>query len=112
MMARVPSNTVYPLWIGVSIPATQAQGTYSGNVTIPLAHESGLDKQRVDLSVIVSGNPVPRGGDDNISSGSRLMWVDSTLGLDPNVIPSPFTPIRVASHSAEGGATFQVSDYL
>lgn len=83
---------VLPLWLALVVPSDVAPGTYAGslNVSVSCGADAGVQQVQVNITVL-PGSPVPFGGDDNISSGSRLHWFDSRLGLGNTApLPSPY----------------------
>lgn len=80
---------VRALWIGVQIPRN-AKGAYTGTVEV---QPVGGDAMCVSLHLQVDGDVMEDAGDSNPHSMSRLRWLNSTIGLEDEVIP-PFTPVR------------------
>lgn len=78
------------LWVGVDVPKTAA-GTYHGAVTVTDT-TTGVS-QDVALTLTVAGEILEDHGDKDSWRLSRLRWLNSTLGLDDNVVTQPFTPI-------------------
>ncbi len=86
----VAEGRVQPLWIGVQVPP-DAAGAYEGAFTVTPV---GMAPQTVKLSLRVEGELLADGGVSDLWRMSRLKWLDSTLGLDDDVVP-PFTPLQV-----------------
>jgi len=86
----VASGRVQPLWIGIQIPS-DAAGTYTGAFAV---RPEGQPASTVTLSLKVSGEVIEDGGVSDLWRMSRLKWLDSTLGLDEDIVP-PYTPLRV-----------------
>ena len=86
----VAEGRVQPLWIGVQVPP-DAAGAYEGAFTVTPV---GMAPQTVKLSLRIEGERLADGGVSDLWRMSRLKWLDSTLGLDDDVVP-PFTPLRV-----------------
>jgi hypothetical protein len=93
--ANVTRGEVRALWMAAKIPLT-SDGQYTGTVSIkvePASATGGVpEKRTVPVHLLISGTPLPHGGDDDIKRGTRMHWFDSTVGLD-DTIPSPYTPL-------------------
>lgn len=93
---EVGEGQVRPLWIGVPVPE-DASGTYRGTMDLcPV----GAEPTPVDVSIRVTGPVLQDAGDSGLQRLSRLRWLNSTLGLDDEVIP-PFTPLQVESSTVK-----------
>ena len=86
----VAQGVIRPLWVGLQV-ARDAQGTYQGTVRV---QPRGQPETALNLTLDVSGPILEDCGDGDLWRLSRLRWLDSTLGLDDEVIP-PFTPLEV-----------------
>lgn len=95
---RLPSKQVsvakgklQALWVGIDVPA-DAKGLYQGTIKV----KNGADASEADVAVRldVAGEPLADHGDRDSWRLSRLRWLDSTIGLDDNVVTKPYTPIR------------------
>jgi hypothetical protein len=91
---EVGQGQVRPLWIGVQIPK-EASGTYTGTVAVK---PMGAEPSTVKVQIHVSGPVLEDGGVSDLGRLSRLKWLNSTLGLDDEVIP-PYTPLRVKGNT-------------
>ena len=87
---KVPAGRLQALWIGVDVPATAA-GAYEGTVTVTDT-ASGTSRDIV-LHLTVTGAVLEDHGDKDSWRLSRLRWLDSTIGLDDNLVTQPFIPI-------------------
>lgn len=87
----VGEGQVRALWVGITVPE-DAKGLYEGTLTLK---PQGLPVQTIPVSLTVAGEPIANAGTDDLWRMARLSWLDSTLGLDDEVI-APFTPIEVA----------------
>ncbi len=87
----VGKGQVRPLWIGVQIPK-DAAGTYRGSVRVSPV---GEPPSAVSVVLDVSGAVLADAGDSDLWRLSRLRWLNSTLGIDDDVIP-PYTPLTVS----------------
>jgi hypothetical protein len=89
----VPAGRVQPLWLGVRVPADQAPGPVEGTVTVSTAHRGS---QSVSASLRVRDAAAVDGGEDEPDLMTRLAWLNSTLGEDPDYIIPPFEPVGVS----------------
>ncbi len=88
------AGQIRALWIGVQIPV-DSTGVYSGSLrVVPKGHQPSILKIRL----CVSGPLLADAGDGELRRLSRLRWLNSTLGLDDQVIP-PFTPLEVQGNT-------------
>lgn len=87
---NVARGRVRPLWFGAQVPR-DAEGTYTGTVTI---EPDGADATDVRVTLEVGGDVLEDAGDGELWRLSRLRWLNSTLGIDDEVIP-PFEPLKV-----------------
>ncbi len=88
----VPRGKVQALWCGIQVPKDISPGTYEGIVTVGPAVERESTTLKLVLEV---GHNVL--GDRGVSESwrhSRLLWLDSTLGIDHDV-PAPYTPLKL-----------------
>lgn len=81
---------VRPLWFGMMVPES-AHGLLSGEVKLSV---NGRHHKTVHLEVNVDGPVIPDHGDDEPWRHSRLRWLNSTLGLDDDILPLPFTAVK------------------
>jgi hypothetical protein len=86
----VPQGKVAALWFGVPIPK-DAAGTYQG--TIALCPKNA-PQRTVKVAIQVAGQPLADGGAGDLWRLARLKWLDSTIGLDDEVV-APYTPLVV-----------------
>ena len=91
----VPKGSIQPLWIGVQVPESQRPGLVAGDVVV----SSGGTEQRVTIRLTVDDQVAVNHGFDEPELMSRLAWLNSTAGTDPDFIIQPFTPVTI------GGAT-------
>jgi hypothetical protein len=92
----VPAATAQPLWIGVRIPEDQPTGTVEGTVNVATAN-AGSRSVSVQLEVLDAR--AINGGDNEPDLMTRLAWLDSTIGTDPELIVEPFEPVTVDDRS-------------
>jgi Glycoside hydrolase 123, N-terminal domain len=97
----VTEGDVQPLWIGVDLDPSLPAGKYEGEVIISVDAEGvdALTEQRVHVSIAVGPGTVKDHGDDDPARMSRLRWLNSTIGTDPDFIVSPFTPVEIDGKS-------------
>jgi len=92
----VPAATVQPLWMGIRVPADQPAGTVEGTVTVTTANRGS---QSLPLVLEVLNGDARNGGTDEPDLMTRLAWLNSTAGTDPDFIIEPFEPVSVDGHS-------------
>jgi Glycoside hydrolase 123, N-terminal domain len=88
----VPAGEVQPLWIGVLVPADQPPGPVEGDVVVSVA---GGGRQTVTVRLVVGPDEARNHGFDEPELMSRLAWLNSTAGTDPDFIIQPFTPVVI-----------------
>lgn len=91
----VPKGTVRALWVGVMVPPN-AQGQYKGTLRIGPKTDANvplIKAQDFELALNVAGEPIEDHGDNDIERFARLRWLNSTIGLEPTVVP-PYTPVQ------------------
>jgi hypothetical protein len=88
----VPARSVQPLWIGVHTPEDQRPGVYSGDVTVST---SGQGSKTVRVSLDVQAGSAVNHGFDSPELMTRLAWLNSTVGTDPDFIIEPYEPVRI-----------------
>ena len=86
----VASGEVAPIWMGVQVPKNLRPGKYSGIIVLD-AGKAGA--RQVRLSITVKPNLLADAGDSDPFRMSRLRWLDSTIGLDDEVV-APYTPLK------------------
>ena len=91
-----PAGTVQPLWIGLEIPESQSPGTYTGEVTVSTADRGS---KTVRVTIDVQSERVANHGFDSPEFMTRLAWLNSTAGADPDFIIKPYHPVRIDGHS-------------
>ena len=91
----VPVGTVQPLWIGFRVPEDQGAGTYTGHVTVATA---GHGRKTLQFDLEVGSSRALNRGYDSPELMSRLAWLNSTIGTDPDFIIEPYEPVRVDGH--------------
>lgn len=79
------------LWIGVQIPTDIAEGIYEG--TIGVRGENAAVKA-IQLKLDIHGDVLSDAGDSELWRMARLRWLDSTIGIDDDVV-APYTPLDV-----------------
>ncbi len=84
----VPQGEVQPLWILVRVPE-EAQGEFKGKITIS---GKNFAEKTIPVSLNVAGEPAVHGGVADLDSMARLSWLNSTLGLEPTLLPG-FEPL-------------------
>ncbi|MCX7598251.1 MAG: DUF6067 family protein, partial [Armatimonadetes bacterium] len=92
----VAEGMVRALWCGFMVPR-DAQGLYQGTVRV---QPIGAEATDVKLRINVSGPVLEDHGDSELWRMSRLRWLNSTLGIDDEVVP-PLTPLKVKGDTVE-----------
>lgn len=93
---QIGKGAVRPLWILVDIPR-DARGAYTGAIGVRVTTGPGpgdVTTHRIGVLLNVSGSPLEDHGVGDLWRMSRLMWLNSKLGLDDHPVP-PFTPLKV-----------------
>jgi len=93
----VPKGGIAPLWLGLQVPAKAEPGTYRGSLTI---NAKGLPAKQFRLEIQVKPQVLADSGDSDPANMSRLRWLDSTIGLDDEVV-APYTPLQVKGSVVE-----------
>jgi len=88
----VKAGEVQPLWIGVMVPMNQPVGAVTGNVIVSTG---AGDRQAVAVKLDVDQAQARNHGFDEPELMSRLAWINSTAGTDPDFIVPPFTPVAI-----------------
>jgi hypothetical protein len=89
---EVEPGEVQPLWIGLSVPEDQRPGRYDGTVTVSTV---GNGDKTVEVSLEVSPGLATNHGFDEPDLQTRLAWLNSTVGTDPDFIIEPFRPVEI-----------------
>ncbi len=92
----VPAGTVQPMWIGIRVPDDQPAGTVEGTVTVT-SDNRGSRSTPVRLNV--QNARAVNSGFDEPDLQTRLFWLDSTAGRDPDFVIEPFEPVSVEGRS-------------
>ncbi len=87
----IDQRKVGALWFGIQVPGNVAEGDYTGTLTL---HAKSVDDVDVQLSLQVTGPVLQDAGDSELWRLARLRWLDSTIGLDDDVV-APYTPLEV-----------------
>jgi hypothetical protein len=93
---RVPASAIQPVWLGVRVPSGQEAGRVEGVVTFSTANRGS---QSVDVSLEVGDAGAVNHGEDEPDLMTRLAWLDSRVGEDPDAVLAPFEPVTVAGRS-------------
>ena len=91
----IPASRVQTLWFGVDVPEEIPPGTYRGTVT--LSANDGV-KEKIALTIHVKAELLADRGDSEIWRHSRLRWLNSTIGLDTDLV-APFTAIQYTNQT-------------
>jgi hypothetical protein len=93
----VAKGRVQALWCGVQVPANAKPGRYVGKVVVK---PKNAPSTSVPIEVEVTGARAKDHGDGDLKSMARLRWLDSTIGLDDEVV-APFTPLKVKGNEVQ-----------
>jgi hypothetical protein len=91
----VKKSTVQAYWIGLDIGSQVLPGTYSG---IMMVIPENSDKTEVPIRMRINDEVLIDRGDSEPWRHSRIRWLNSTLGLDPEPV-TPYTPIRCGAQN-------------
>lgn len=95
-VVSVGAGAVQPLWIGVRVPRDQRPGRYPGSVIVTTADRGSKTMQvTLDVADAVARNS----GFDEPDLMTRLAWLNSTAGTDPEFVIEPFDAVRVGGTS-------------
>ena len=89
---NVVSGKIQALWFGIDIPETAKQGEYLGQVIVK---PEGPVSDTVYIKLKVINKVIANHGDDSPENMSRLRWLNSTIGTDPNFIVKPFEAVKI-----------------
>jgi hypothetical protein len=92
-IVNVPAHRVQALWMGIDLDGIEG-GTYKGAVNLI----TGGEKQSIELSLKVSGDPIQDHGYDQGAGLSRLNWLNSKSGIS-NEVTRGFTPVMLEGHA-------------
>jgi hypothetical protein len=92
----VQAGFVQPLWIGVDVPEDMGPGEFSGNVVVSSSNRSS---KAVAVSIEVLRARAINHGFNSPEKQTRLAWLNSTVGTDPDFIIEPFVPVTVDGKS-------------
>lgn len=92
---QISSHAVQPLWFGVDIKEDQPAGIYTGDIKI-----YSKDKLlfTVPVSIIVDEAVLADRGDSEIWRHSRLRWLNSTRGINHDVV-KPYIPVGMKKNA-------------
>lgn len=84
----VEKDAIQPIWIGLDIPRQTPAGIYTGQVEITAAGKSSI----VPVEIQIGKDVLEDRGDSDIFNLSRLRWLNSTIGINDEVL-APYIPI-------------------
>jgi hypothetical protein len=87
----VPKGKVQVIWCGIDLDTKQKPGLYRGVVEVTANDKS---KTKLNIELTIENRISKDRGENDLSSMARLKWLDSTIGLDDEVV-APFTPLKV-----------------
>lgn len=85
----VRRGAVQALWFGVEVPVHAQPGAYTGTLTLRPANAPATT---VTLNLTVTAQVLSDAGDGDLWRHARLRWLDSTIGLDDEIV-APFAPV-------------------
>ena len=88
---NVPKNGVQPLWIGLDVPEDIIPGVYNATLSV---YTGNKISRKIQITLTIVDEISEDRGDNLPELHSRLHWLNSTSGLDQNVIPG-FDPLEV-----------------
>lgn len=91
----ITKGDVQAMWCLVSIPASVAAGTYEGTVTISAKN---AENTKVGIRIKVDPAIAVKGGINEPEKETRLIWLNSTLAQQNDVI-KPYIPLVVNGNS-------------
>lgn len=94
---EVEQGKIRTLWFGVQIPTDVAAGEYESRLTIV---PQGVSASELTFYLHVTEQALEDSGDSELWRHSRLRWLDSTLGLDDEVV-APYTSLKVDGPTIE-----------
>lgn len=89
---RVDAGMVQPIWLGIRVPRDQEAGTVEGTLTVSTTNRGS---QSLAVTLDVAGALAADGGEGEPDLMTRLAWLNSTAGSDPDAIAPPFVPVAV-----------------
>ncbi len=92
----VPKGAVQALWVGWMVPGDYPAGRVTGRVVVQ--PKGGVAKS-VSLTIDVGTDEAINHGYNEPELMTRLPWLNSTAGTDPDFVIAPFTPVRVEGHA-------------
>ena len=91
----VPQGCVQPLWVLIDVALDVQPGIYRGPILLSAANAPAFE---VDVDLTVDQQHLVNGGENDLWRQARLKWLDSTIGLDDELV-EPFTPVGVDDHT-------------
>lgn len=89
---NVKSGEIQALWFGIDIPEGTKQGDYIGQIIVK---PEGPVSDTIYIKLKVLNEVIAIHGDDSPENMSRLRWLNSTIGTDPNFIVKPFEAVKI-----------------
>jgi len=94
---KVEKGQVRALWFGMQIPMDATAGEYESKLTIT---PKEAPTSELVLSLHLTEQTIEDAGDSELWRHSRLRWLNSTLGLDDEVV-APYVPLKVDGRTIE-----------
>jgi len=106
---HVENGKVQALWFGVDIPEQAKPGIYQAEFYI---QPEGLEMDTVFLKLEVLNEEIANHGDDEPANMTRLRWLNSTIGTDPDHIIEPYMPVGYEDNTLGiVGRQIQLNEY-
>jgi len=92
---NVQQDLIQPLWMGIDIPEEAKPGIYKGEVLISA---QGCESRAASIELTIKDQVLEDKGDADIWKHSRLRWLNSTIGLDNDLV-APFTEVEYSDNT-------------
>jgi len=89
---NISSGKIQALWFGIDIPESTRQGEYLGHIIVKPV---GPRSDTVIIKLKVLNEVIANHGDDSPENMTRLRWLNSSIGTDPDFIVKPFEAVKI-----------------
>ena len=90
-VCSVAQGKVQPMWFGLQVPGDAAPGRYQGTLAL---RPKGAEPSLIEIVLDVREGVIADSGDNDLWRQARLRWLDSTIGLDDEIV-APYCPMTV-----------------
>ena len=106
---EVPVGRVQAMWIGVDIPGDAVPGDYTGFIRVVPENAA---PQKIPVKISIADQTIEDHGDNEWWRLSRLRWLNSTLGINNDVV-APYKPVEFDGHKdlTLTGHKIQLNEY-